>query len=208
VLAEARQLGAELGLGGAAPDPLTAAEMALHQLGGRFEAAPPADEPDPDAAQPYPLDHDAVAAIGTFLASKFGPETARDLGAKGIGHAAAAIGALPRELASLLDNEGFFGSEQSWGLLAAIGTNAAGHADADPIHLDLPELSAHARRYGLADDVESVSNVGILLKALPARLRAGISEAMTRDPDVWALAAHMGAKLWGHIPTRAVRRSI
>jgi hypothetical protein len=201
VLNEARQLGAELGLGGAAADPLAAAETALHHLGGRLEAAPPPDEPDPDAAQPYEVQPDRLAAqLSAHL-----PEVAQNLGPVGVGHAAAVLGSMPRELVTLLDDEGVFGSTQSWGLLAAIGANASSARGADPVHLDLNEISTHASRHGLPNDLETVSNVAVLVKALPPRLRAGISERMATDPDVWALAATMGGRLWGHVATRPRR---
>jgi hypothetical protein len=178
-------------------DPLKQAE--LRERDFDFEVLPPAaeaTEPDPDAALPYAVE---PGRIEEFLTEKL-PEVAHEAPA-----ATSTLAALPRELVALMDGEGMFGSALSWQLLAQIGRNAVTAEGEDPVELDPDRLAVRARELGLPDDLETLDNVSRFLRSLPPKVRSGISPEMAADPDLWALAAHLGSKLWSFTLTRPRR---
>jgi hypothetical protein len=107
---------------------------------------------------------------------------------------------------ALMDGEGMFGSALSWQLLAQCSRNAAAAGATDPVELDPDRLADRARELGLPDDLGTIDNVSRFLRALPPKVRAGISPEMAADSDLWALAAHLGSKLWSFTLTRPIRR--
>lgn len=205
LLAEAAGLLADRA--GAEPDTVKAAAVESPDL--LIADAPPGPEPtepDPDGGLPYPI---ATEHVGHLLAQRL-PEVARELGVEGVAAATSCLQSLPRELTALLDAEGFFAGRWSWPLLATIERNRV-RADPDdekaahvPVTPD--NVAGHAAEHGLPGDLATVDAVVRAVNSLPPRIRAGLSPAMASDPDLWALAAHLGGRLFAHQLRRPVGR--
>jgi hypothetical protein len=187
LLAEATQLAKQL----YGPDPIDQAALAEleFQIPEPTPPEPEQFEPDPDAALPYQVDAGRVAG---FLAERV-PEMAREAP-----DAASTLAQLPREVTAALDDLGAFGSPTTWALLGQIERNAARAGDGAGVELEPDALADHAARYGLRDDLEAIDGVTRFLRALPARVRAGVSFEMSTDPALWELAATLGSRLWTH----------
>lgn len=181
---------------------LAEAKKALGQTPGAA-LAEAAFEPDPDAGKPSGVTLDAFAiAIG-----RAAPEAVRAVGGAVVADASKAVAEMPRELVGLLDAEGAFAKPLTLQLLGQLHRNAAA---ADPKAADrfdpTPEkVAAFAREHGLPADFEHIDGAVRLLASLPPRIKAGLSDAMLRDPQVWDLARHLGGKLFAHEPRRRRR---
>ncbi len=135
---------------------------------------------------------------------------AHALGEHGLASASAAMSAIPKDVLTVMDGVGMFGTGRSWQLMADLGTALKRQgSQLDP--LEAGEVTADGIAEALGDRLshlpsDAAASLAVLLNGLPANVRAALDELAEDDPDLLELGVLLGRKLWGFAPPRPPRK--
>lgn len=176
------------------------------------EALPPSEAPPPVELDPEPGDPVGTIEPDRLRAALEGgaPGLVAEVGEDRLALATAAVGRLPRDLAVIMDQEGVFAAPATWEVLSTVGealiAAGAGRANervtVEPAQLERfamssPALSGPIRDL-LAQEPHALESVALVASSLPRPVLQALADSgLQDDADLWALAAHLGGKLWG-----------